>query len=143
MGGYLSQLATVEDADNLPDKPEYHFETEGNKAKVAQAKYLSTKTGSGTDPEADILGWSYVAGQLNATDPKLWVRLHLINEKKFSGRGGAPNLVPGTKNNNSHHLAAFENKLDKWLKEKNGDSYRVGGMRAEVKYLCSYEGAKA
>ncbi|MFY0630376.1 MAG: DNA/RNA non-specific endonuclease [Flavobacteriaceae bacterium] len=126
----LSKLSDVE--QDLPDTT-YDFQQDSQgKAIKAEAKKLSTKTGPGTAPEANIIGWNFVTGSLNKGTHKLWVRLHLINEKKFGGRGGSSNLVPGTKNNNSHHLASFENKLKKWLDAKEEGSYRVAGLEADV-----------
>ncbi len=131
LSGLLQELST-EDTE-LPTTT-YDFESDAEgKAVKAVAEKLSTKTGPGTAPQANIIGWNFVTGNLNNADDKLWVRLHLINEKKFGGRGGAVNLVPGTKNNNSDHLANFENKLKNWLDTKQDDnSYRVAGMEANV-----------
>lgn len=131
----LSELSGVD--QDLPDST-YEFNQDGEgRAIKAEAKKLSTKTGPGTGPEADILGWNYVTDNLNSATKKLWVRLHLINEKKFGGRGGSPNLVPGTKNNNSDHLANFENKLKKWLDKKEGESFRVAGLEANVSHYAA------
>ena len=126
----LAQLSTVE-AD-LPNAT-YEFDQDGEgKAIRAEAFMLNTKTGPGTPPKAKVIGWDYITGNLNDKNNKLWVRLHLINEKKFGGRGGSTNLLPGTKNNNSDHLYNFEKKLKDWLDTEKDGNFRVAGLKAIV-----------
>ncbi len=130
LSALLSKLSTID--EDLPDATYEFIQDSEGKAVKAEAKKLSIKTGPGTGPNANIIGWNFVTNNLNDKTNKLWVRLHLINEKKFGGRGGSTNLVPGTKNNNSDHLANFENKLKKWLDTKENNSYRVAGLEADV-----------
>jgi len=103
----------------------------GGKALNISAE-LTANRKKGTPPTASPPGWAMLVAS-GLTAGAAWVRLHLVNEG-FEGTGTSiGNLVPGTRRNNSNHLATVENPM----KELIGGLPRQKGKRGAVWYAAT------
>jgi hypothetical protein len=93
---------------------------------------ISPARSSGTPPGETPPGWGLIEATGLSAGAE-WVRLHLINDR-FAGPGNTKgNLVPGTRRNNSNHLATVENPIKRLVGEQPNQS----GMRGTVWYRAS------
>jgi hypothetical protein len=117
--------------------PEYEFQMDRGRAKRAEVRFLSANRPVGSRPQASPLGWAEIAahGFSNRGD---FVQMHLINAR-LGGHGNAANLVPGSRGNNSAHLAAVETPIKNLVGHEplDRDAIRDGNVlhyQIEVSY---------
>ncbi len=127
----------------LPATSTPAFQTAAGKAGRMSIDQLTAKRpDDGSEPEVDVRGWNFIQAA-GLSDNANWVRLHLLNHR-FRGSGANPaNLVPGTRRNNSNHLAQMETPIKHLVGDVPGDhaSRGVVWYEAEVTYSPNARGA--
>jgi len=122
LGAKLLELSKVlvqaKVLDKVPAAPAYDFKPEGDRAKKATVKNLSSMRQWGSTPgSAKPVGWEYAQAIGLTTSGPMLRRLHLINER-FGGPGMNSNLAVASKTDNENHLYEVENKIKELVGDK-------------------------